>query len=297
VVTPGSLRLNEDALVGSRLKTAEAFGSWSSAGTYAAAPSGSIEWDLEEDFFAAIRVAQRAQVAALVPIVQTYRRTQGLSELGGGFGDVNVSGRYDFVLAGELSWVPGVAALAGATFPTGTAIESAHKPLATDATGVGAYQGNLGLALEQTLGPWLFGATGLVAKRAPRTVDGVSTAKSAEWSVLLATAYTFPGDEALAVLLSYAAEGDSDVRGQRVLGSSRRLTTLSVAGMFPLGELWRLQASAFVTPPISDWGQSSLASTGAALTLVRVVGGPVVCPPRTVDDRAVTLGPSHVALF
>lgn len=296
-VTPARLGLHEDGLVGVRLKAANAFGAWSSDGSYAGAPSGSTEWDFEEDLFAAVRLAPRAQLAALIPLVQTYQRTPALSERGGGIGDVNLSGRYDFALAGEYNWLPGIAALAGATFPTGTPVESAGGQLATDATGTGAYQANLGLALEQTAGPWLFGGTGLVAKRAPRTVNGVSSSKSAEWTLLLATAYTFPGDQALAVLASYAAEGDSEYDGQPVPGSSRRLATLSVAGLFPLGGPWRLQGSAFVTPPISDLGQSSLASTGLTLTLVWAVARPVICPPSKGDDPTVTLGPTPVAPF
>jgi hypothetical protein len=296
-ITPGRLSLQEDALVGLRLKAANAFGSWRSDGSYAGAPPGSTEWDFEEDLFAAIRLAPRAQIAALVPLVQTYRRTPALSERGGGIGDVNLSGRYDFALAGESRWLPGIAALAGVTFPTGIAVESADGQLATDATGTGAYQANLGVALEQTAGPWLVGATGLVAKRAPRTVNGVKTSKSAEWTVLLATAYTFPGDQALGVLASYAAEGESEYGGQQVPRSSRRLLTLSVAGMFPLGGPWRLQASAFVTPPISALAENSLASTGLALTLVWFVTRPVICPPSKGDDRTLVLGPTHVAPF
>jgi hypothetical protein len=296
-VTPGRLSLHEDALVGLRLKAANAFGSWLSDGSYADAPSGSTEWDFEEDLFAAVRLAPRAQLAGLIPVVQTYQRTPALTERGGGIGDVNLSGRYDFALAGESRWLPGIAALAGVTFPTGTAVESASGQLATDATGTGAYQANLGVALEQTAGPWLFGASGLVAKRAPRTQNGVKTSKSAEWTLLLATAYTFPGDQALAVLASYAAEGDSEYDGQLVPRSSRRLATLSVAGMFPLGGPWRLQGSAFLTPPVSDLGRSSPASTGLTLTLAWVAARPVICPPSKGDDPTVTLGPTPVAPF
>src|SRR5436309_3988202 len=48
-----------------------------------------------------LRIAPRAQLALLVPIVETYRRFPTASDSGGGFGDVNLSARYDFVLAGE----------------------------------------------------------------------------------------------------------------------------------------------------------------------------------------------------
>jgi hypothetical protein len=140
-------------------------------------------------------------VALLVPVVQTYRRARGTSDFGGGFGDVNLSARYDFALAGESEVVPGIAALAGITFPAGRPAESsdaANHPLAADATGIGAYQLNLGVALEQTAGPWLFGVTALYAKRTPRTVGAGKITLGAQWTVLAAAAYTFSNDEALA---------------------------------------------------------------------------------------------------
>jgi hypothetical protein len=171
-LTPGRLAAHERWLLGLRLRGGNAFGAWSSDGTYASAPAGSSEWDFEEDLLGAIRLTSRAQLAALVPAVQTYRRTPTLRELGGGMGDANLSGRYDFTFTGESRSVPGIAALLGVTFPTGTAPESARKPLATDATGTGAFQGNVGLALEQDAGPWLFGTSALFAERAPRQVDG-----------------------------------------------------------------------------------------------------------------------------
>ena len=48
-----------------------------------------------------------------------------------------------------------VSALAGITFPTGKPPEEEGN------TGTGAYQFNVGLAIEQTFGPWLVNATGV----------------------------------------------------------------------------------------------------------------------------------------
>src|SRR6201999_23593 len=105
----------------------------------------------------------------LAPIIETWRETTlDGGHLGGGIGDVNLSARYDFVVAGESLYVPGVALLAGVTAPTGRASESARARLAVDATGIGAWQANVALALEQTFGPWLLNATAIVAKRTPR---------------------------------------------------------------------------------------------------------------------------------
>src|SRR4051812_20388845 len=111
--TPGRLALHEDALLGLRMRAATVFGSFDASGEYRAAPPGSSEWDLEQDLVGALRVLPRGQVAALVPLVETYRATRGESQFGGGVGDVNLSARYDFVVAGESRWMPGVAAHAG----------------------------------------------------------------------------------------------------------------------------------------------------------------------------------------
>jgi hypothetical protein len=271
-ITPGRLSLHEDALVGLQFKVANGFGSFSSVGNYVGSPARTTEWELEQDLIAALRVLPRGQLALLMPVIQTYRRTPTQSSFGGGFGDINFSGRYDFVWAGEAKYIPGVAVLAGVTFPTGESIEEADRDLGTDATGVGTYQANLGVALEQTSGPWLFGVTGLVAKRATRTVGPVTTSLAAQWTVLAATAYTFPNDAALAVLLSYAVEGNPEVT-PAVSGLTgdltRRMPLVGVAGVYPLTDQWRLQGGLYLNPPISQLGRNTPALFQCVLSLLR----------------------------
>jgi hypothetical protein len=217
--------------------------------------------------FGALRIVPRGQLALLVPAVQTYRRTPDQSSFGGGVGDINLSGRYDFTLAGEAIYIPGIALLAGVTFPTGASIERAN-PLGTDATGVGAYQANLGVALEQTRGPWLFGVTGLVAKRSTRTVGPVTTSLAAQWTLLAATAYTFPNDAAAALLVSYTVEGNPEVNGV-TREATRRVPIFGAAGIYPLTDAWRLQGGLFLTPPISQLGQNTPATVELVFSLLR----------------------------
>ena len=274
-VTPGRLAIHEDALVGLQLKTANVFGSFSTDGSYASAPPSTTEWEFEQDLFGALRVLPRGQLALLVPVIETYRRTPNRSSFGGGLGDINFGARYDFVLAGEARYIPGIAVLAGVTFPTGESIESAEDPLGTDATGVGTYQANVGLAIEQSEGPWLFGVTGLVAKRASRTVDTgvgpVTTSLAARWTLLASTAYTFPNDAAVAVLASYAVEGSPEVTPE-VIGpplATRRLPLFGLVGLHPITDAWRLQGGFFLTPPISSFGRATTAQLEFVLALLR----------------------------
>ena len=269
-VTPGRLAVHEDALVGFQSRAADIFASFSKDADYV--PASAAEWDFEQDLFGALRVARRAQVALLAPVVQTYRRARGISDFGGGLGDLNLSGRYDFTLAGESEVVPGVGALVGVTFPTGRPTESsdaANHPLAADATGTGAYQLNLGLALEQTVGPWLFGVTGLYSKRTPRTIGGTKVTLGAQWTVLAGAAYTFSNDAALALVASYSAEGNTEADGIEVPMSSRRIPLLTLAGLYPLNDPWRLQGGVFATPPLSSLGRNTPANLGLVLALVR----------------------------
>ena len=144
-VTPGRLEVHEDALVGVQLKASSMIGSYDTGGAFAVPGAGEAEQDFEEDLIGAVRVLRRGQVALLVPFAET-RRADSLDggQIGGGVGDINVSARYDFVVAGESRSVPGIALLGGITFPTGKPTEQATPPLQVDATGIGAYQANAG---------------------------------------------------------------------------------------------------------------------------------------------------------
>ncbi|HTR51857.1 MAG TPA: hypothetical protein VMJ10_14175 [Kofleriaceae bacterium] len=268
-VTPGRLALHEDALVGLDARATDAYGSFDPTGTFIATPSGASEADFEQDLFAAIRVTSRGQAALLVPLVETRRTTPSDRELGGGIGDVNASVRYDFLYATEARYVPGIAVLAGLTFPTGTPPESATKPLATDATGVGAYQGNLGISLEKAIGPWLFGATGLVAKRSTRTANGVTEALASQWTALLLAAYTFHSEAAVALSGSFTAEGDATIDGMTEPGSKRRLVAISASGAMPVSDRLRLQGAITIDPPASSFGVNQpSAGIGVTATVI-----------------------------
>jgi hypothetical protein len=268
-VTPGRLALHEDALFGLSARATDGYGSFDPTGTFISMPSGTSEVDLEQDLFGALRVASRGQVALLVPLVETRRTTPSASELGGGLGDINASVRYDFIYAAEARRVPGIALLAGVTFPTGTPPESAEKPLATDATGVGTYQANAGVSVEKALGPWLLGATGLVAKRATRTTQGVTESLAAQWTVLAVAAYTFPSELAFALSGSLTTEGEATIDSMIEPDTNRRLVAITASGVIPMSDRLRVQGALTFDPPASSLGANqSVAGIGATLTVI-----------------------------
>ena len=273
-VTPGRLSLHESALIGAQVKASAILGSFDSSGHYASSPSGASEFDFEQDVFGALRVLKRGQITLLVPLVETRRTNGGRSEMGGGIGDVNLGLRYDFTLAGASSIVPGIAALAGITVPTGTPPDDSDLgPLATGSTGIGAYQINAGLAVEQTFGPWLVSATVIVAQRTARTVGAGDTAiherLGAQWTALAAVAYTFPSEIALAMSASYTIEGDATINGADAIGTAHRLPTLTLSGVLPLADAWRLQGAIFDNVPITPLGLNQPAGAGLLFTVVR----------------------------
>jgi hypothetical protein len=260
--------------VGVQAKAGWVPGSFEAGGHYVPSPAGANELDLEQDLFGAIRLLDRGQAALLVPVVETWRASLGRSESGGGLGDVNASLRYDFTLAGASRFLPGVAALAGITLPTGTPADAPGLgALATGATGIGAYQLNLGLAVEQTFGPWLVSASGLVAQRTARTVGSGDSAVherlGLQWTALAAAAYTFRGGISVALSLSEVIEADAVVDGADSPGSGHRLPAAALSGVVPLDDDLRLQGSLYDNPPIPALGENQTADLGLTLTAVR----------------------------
>lgn len=268
-VTPGRLGLHEEALVGVQLKADDVLGSYDVAGRYL--PYSGSELDLEQDLFAAARFLGRGQAALLVPFIETRRTSDDLGAFGGGIGDVNVSARYDFTLAGQSRYVPGLAALAGVTAPTGVPPDAANAGLlATNATGIGAWQGTLGVAAEQTFGPWLVGASTYLAQRTARTVGSgpaaVHERLAPQWTVLAAVAYVWPSEISLALSASYQAEGDATIDGADAPQTARRQPTVTLGTVFPVTDTLRLQGSLFDNPPISGTGLNQTSAVGALLT-------------------------------
>ncbi len=265
-ITPGRLQLHEDALVGVQTKAATVIGTYDPSGRFLGSPAGTTEGDFEEDLFGAIRLLRRGQVALLVPFVETQRQdpTDG-GRFGGGVGDVNLSARYDFVIAGESRYVPGVAVLAGVTFPTGVAPEQATPPLGVNVTGTGAFQGNAGIALEQTFGPWLVNATGLLAYRSARFGEQLAP----QGTLLAAAAYTLPDDVAIALSASYAFEGDATFSVPTNVSSSKRLTVVTLSGFWPVTDAWRVLGGIYLDPPVDHLGSNQNAAGGLTLTVIR----------------------------
>jgi hypothetical protein len=268
-LTPGRLAPHERALIGAQARAAVVLGTFDAGASYATVPAASSELDFEQDLFGAVRVTKRGQLALLVPFLEAKRSDRDGSELGGGLGDINLSARYDFFNAGRSRYVPGIALLGGITFPTGTPPESASSRLGTDATGLGVVQGNLGLALEQLYGRWLFDLTLLAAIRTSRSVQGIDETLAPQWTGIGAVAYSFDNGASLGLSAAYSAEGVASIDGRSAHGTARRRTLLTVSGLWPLNDRLHLQGNLFWDPPIRSLGKNQPQNTGFGVAIIQ----------------------------
>jgi hypothetical protein len=268
-LTPARLGIHEDGALGLILKGTGILGGWDAQRNYFVQSAGTAEFDAEADLVGTLRLFTNAQVTVLVPFLKTYRAASGISEWGGGIGDINLSARYDFTHAGQFTVLPGIALLVGVTFPTGRPPDSASNLLATDATGIGTFQLTGGLALEQSFGHYLLDLTALVAWRTPRSVSGVDTTLGGQFQALLGVGYVFDNDASVAFSFSYVAELDAVINGQAVPESGRALPTLGFSGALPVGESWRLRGSINYNLPISGLGRNQPAGLGFTLSILR----------------------------
>lgn len=269
----GRLATYEDAVVGLEARSTVGSGSFDRDGGVRSSPRGAHDLGFEQNLFATGRWLSRGQATLTVPFVETARGANGVSSVGGGFGDVRVALRWDALYANESAAVPGLAVLAGVVLPTGIAPERARGPLGVGATGTGAVQGWGGVAFEKTSGSWLAAFAGLVTLRAPRDVGeagGVGGATSAlppRWSASLVGAHVWESGFVVSAGSGFAYEGDASMAGRSVPGTSRRSLQLNVGVQVPLGRA-RFVGSAFGTPPLPAVGAGELATAGLSLAVV-----------------------------
>ena len=269
VLTPGRLQIHESALVGLVARGTAITGSFDGRGSFVS-PRGAVEGDFEQDLIATLRVLGDGQLTVLMPIVETYRRESGTSDGGGGFGDLQVSARWDPTYAGASRRIPGIAVLASVILPTGLPLEQATHPLSTDSTGTGAVQGALGLSLEQTFGKVLVNLTGSGTIHSARNAQGVHSLLGPSFYALGAVGYSFDAGPVAALTLSYTRSLDTRIDGAAVAASGLAQLRFGLSGGYSINDTWRVQASAFGDPPAPHFGQNQLTGVGGTAAVFRV---------------------------
>lgn len=268
-LTPWRLEHHEGWLVGLATRVTPMLGSFDADAVYRASPDGVRETEAEARLLGSARLHERVQLGVQVPFLLIDRTVRGDNATGFGIADVALGVRWDPIFVGERSGLPAIGLELGVVAPTGTAIEDSRRALAVDATGLGAWQFGMMLALEHVLGAdgqWLLSLRGGFDWRAPRTVDGVEVQPGIEGRVSLGGALVLT-DLTLAARLDWSWEGGDEVAG---VATDRRLLALGLVLAVPLSERWRALASVASPLPIDELGQNRAFGIDLGLTVVFV---------------------------
>jgi hypothetical protein len=264
-LTPGWLGNHEQALVGAQLRLSQTLGTYPTSGAFYV-PTPGRDGRLETSLFATLRATRRAQLSLVAPLLVVRRRAGDVTETRASFADVTLSGRYDFLLAGE-SRIPGIAGLVGVSAPTGTPPDRGTGLLAADVTGTGAWELSAGVSIEQTFGRVVLHATALAGLRTGRDVLGVPQRVGPRGLFVLAGGYVFDGGVTTLLSLSHQSEGDATIGGASAPGTGSRTTQAAFLVVVPLADTLRLRTSLFSdTPPL---GENRPAMAGSTLALIR----------------------------
>lgn len=277
VMTPTRLALHEDFAVGLQLRTRSNGGSFDSRGQYAG--TSGEEQIFEQDLAGSFRFAGRGQAGAVLPMIETHRSVGGVSDTGGGLGDLALTARYDLLLATEALYWPGFGILAAATLPTGRASDQATHALATDATGAGTYDLTIGVDVEKVAGHAYVAINAWATHRFDRTLTlsapGTPTTTIREafgtrLTLLAVAGYVFDSEAALGAYVNLMNEGSATINGAEDPTTQLRLTTAGLAGVLPVRDRWRLQGALFSDLRWSHWGRNEPAGLGLTASLIRV---------------------------
>jgi len=268
-IFPARLQDSENALVGLRASGAVVYGSFDDQRVLRGQPAGASEVDFGQALLVTARAGNEPlQFSVSVPFAETVRSAGGLNDAGGGLGDLQLSMRWDMLHAGKDPIVPGIAPLLSVTAPSGTAADAAKNALGADATGLGALQFGVGLALEQIFGRTLFAIATTAQFHAARDVAGVHSQLGPDLAATLGVSYTFPNGWALGGSVVYSNSFDTSVDGKDVANTARALSQFAVTAAVPLKNDMRVLGSLFFVPPISSVGQNEAATVGVSLTLI-----------------------------
>jgi hypothetical protein len=269
LTTPARLGWDERWAAGIETRARAVFGAFGADGSLATTSAGDVE--AEQDVFAAARFLARAQVGVAVPFVQTRRTVPGLSQWGGGLGDVRASARVELTRAGARPYVPGLALLFGASAPTGRPADQATGVLAADATGTGSWEGTLGLEIEQQFERAFVTLAAAVAQRTSREALGVAEAFAPRLTVVASLGTVTDGGWAWGASLAGMRAGPSrdQSTGRSIAGSDLALVTAGLAAQAPLGDGWRGLARASVDCPFDGLGRNEATGAGLSVSMLR----------------------------
>lgn len=262
-LTPGWLTNHERALVGAQVRLSETFGTYPVRGTFY---SRNPEHDarVETGLFGTYRFLPRGQVSAFMPLETIRRRSVDGTDTRTSFGDLSVVGRYDFIRAGE-SWFPGVAVLLGTQMPTGKSSDEGTSNLAADVNGIGTWELNGGMSIEQTFGHLVLHVTVLAGYRLPNKVLGEDQHLGWRALYLGAVGWVFDNDVAMMGTVTHSSDGDATLAHQDAPDTGFRSTQLAFLVVNPITDTLRLRTSVFMDVPPLGLNRPALGGTSISL--------------------------------
>lgn len=142
----------ETAALSVSARVADRVGSYDPEGRFFTIPSRSFDGDARVDLSALFAPTSRLQVAVTAPVVLNFKQLGAERDVGGGLGDLTISGRFDVFPVSTARFWPAMAITTSALLPTGRSAKDAHQLLAADATGLGVAEIRPGVFLEQSFG-------------------------------------------------------------------------------------------------------------------------------------------------
>jgi len=150
----GRLLVWEDFAVGVQLGHVRSLGGWDSRGTLRLYGADFADGLTRVEPWAIVRLHDRVQVQARVPVLVNDREVGPASQVAAGLGDVGAGVRVEALSIGQYAELPSLAFTLGALAPTGRRPEQALPPLGAGTTGRGAWGVSLALETEWTHLPW-----------------------------------------------------------------------------------------------------------------------------------------------
>lgn len=148
----GRLGLWEQSAAGLRTTGADTLGAWSADGRWRPNPQGWVDSELRLDVYGLLRLTERGQIHAMVPIFENRRGLDDEVVLAGGLGDLELGVRYEVLTIGEHEGLPALGLTASLLLPSGVRPEEAEQEFDADATGRGALGASGAVSIEESFG-------------------------------------------------------------------------------------------------------------------------------------------------
>ncbi|MDC3954638.1 hypothetical protein [Polyangium jinanense] len=261
----------ERAAVGLSFRFSDRFGSHGYAGGFTLAPSGTLDAEGRAELGVLFAPVPRLQLGLVAPVLLNVRSSREDTFVGGGFGDLAFSARFDLVPLTTTSAWPAIALTAGVGLPTGRSAANAKDPLATDATGLGAAEVRPGVFVEKN---WSGEATAVfsasIGFRTPMTgARGERIELGPRARFVAAAGPVFSSGWSLSAGLVHERESAPSIGGVTTPDADRRRTAALLFAGYDLSTRFTALASLEVDLPVPSLGKNEPSAVAFAIGLRR----------------------------